>query len=75
MTAMRDEAEPADVVALLRAHVAGDERTIEQLLAMVDTASLLPMTVGFLVGVLENAGIGAEELERQLEEWQTRRLD
>ncbi|MGH3619932.1 MAG: hypothetical protein ACRDQV_18230, partial [Pseudonocardiaceae bacterium] len=66
------EPEAADAVALLRAHLAGDEATIEMLLSMVDMRGLFAITVEMLVGLLREAGVSGEQLEEMLAGWQAR---
>jgi hypothetical protein len=65
-----DEPEPADAIALLRAHLTGDEQLVEGLLAHIDERKLFPMVVGVAVRLLENAGVSAEELDATLARWQ-----
>ena len=65
-----DEPVPADVIALFRAHLSGDEQLIDGLLATIDERKLLPMVVGVAVQLLQNAGVGEEELDDALARWQ-----
>jgi hypothetical protein len=60
------EPDPADVVALLRAHLAGDEQALEGLFSTVDLRALFAMTVGFLIQALHDAGVDAEQLDTAL---------
>jgi hypothetical protein len=63
--------EPRDVAALLRAHLAGDEEAIETILNLVDVRALFAMTTGALCGVLDDIGVTADDLDRELRRWQT----
>jgi hypothetical protein len=61
---MADEVEQLDAVALLEAHLAGDERAIEALVSMVGVFPLFACTVGFVVEL-----VGRAELARLLAAW------
>lgn len=65
-----DEPDAATGIALLRAHLSGDEETIERLLSLVDERKLFPIVVGQLVRMLHNAGVSEELLGQTLSEWQ-----
>lgn len=62
------EPEQADAVALLHAHLRGDEHAINALLEMVGPVPLFAVTVGFLVEL-----IGPDRLAVALADWQSRR--
>jgi hypothetical protein len=60
--------EEADVVALLEAHLRGDEAAIDNLIDATNEYDLLAATVGFLV-----AAFGEEQLAAVLSEWHRQR--
>jgi hypothetical protein len=68
------EPEQADAVALVLAHLRGDEQAIDALLGMFDVWKLFAVTVDrVLLPVLEQAGVDAAKLEETLVDWQERR--
>ena len=69
--------EQADAVALLLAHVRGEEGTVEALLGMhEDRAAMFAATVGLLMRLLaELGGVDAAAVEATLVDWQERRRD
>jgi hypothetical protein len=68
------EPEPADAVALVRAHLADDGDAVENLLLLVDRERLFPMCVGVLLSALEQTGVSEEELDARLAQWQRDRV-
>jgi hypothetical protein len=76
---MTDDREPeaADAVALVRAHLAGDEELIEALLVAVEPRALFAATVGLLVDRLlaETFPGGLAGLDETLADWQVRRRE
>jgi hypothetical protein len=74
-----DQVDQADVIAFLAAHVRGDERTCQELLASLGTANgvrLLGHAIELAIEVAchELPG-GRAEFRRMLESWQVRRRD
>lgn len=69
--------EQADVIALLAAHVRGDERACQELLNALgpaDGVRLLSLAIGLALEVAYEALPGGrDELERMLTGWQERR--
>jgi hypothetical protein len=71
---MADDLEQADAVALLLAHVRGQEDVVEAMLGMhEDRAAMFAATVGLLLMLLEQAGVNAAAVENTLTDWQERR--
>ena len=66
---MTVEPEQADAVALLTAHLAGDEQAIETLLDLLGPVPLFAVTVGFLVDQV----IGPDRLADVLDDWRAHR--
>ncbi len=62
--------EEADAVALLLAHLRGDEQGVYAMINMVGCERLFAVTVGFLVDQV----VGRDELAAWLARWQRRRL-
>jgi hypothetical protein len=60
--------EEADVVALLEAHLRGDEAAINHLIDATNECDLFEATVGFLV-----AAFGEQQVAAVLSEWRRRR--
>jgi hypothetical protein len=77
MVTVADEPEQADAVALVLAHLRGDEQVIEALLAAVEPRDLFAATVGLLVNQLlaETFPGGLDGLERTLVDWQQQRRE
>lgn len=69
---MGAEPEPADAMALIRAHIRGDDEAINALCAMLDLRALFAVTVGVFMGVLEQGGIDPDALDRACADWQRR---
>lgn len=70
MTGERAEVEPADAVALLRAHLADDDEAAAALLKAVDPAALLWAAVDTLIASLRSLGVDAELLDAEMARWQ-----
>lgn len=69
------EPEPADAVALVRAHLDGDEVAVYTILAMVDEHALFAMTTGVLLQLLTAVlPGGVDELDDRLRQWQIDRV-
>ena len=68
-----DDFEQADVVAFLRAHLAGDAELVEELLEMHGVERLFPASVGLLLRLLADSGVDAAAVEASLADWQDRR--
>ncbi len=68
-----DDFEQADVVAFLRAHLAGDADLVERLLEMHGVERLFPASVGLLLRLLADSGMDAAAVEASLADWQDRR--
>lgn len=66
---MTYEPEPADAVALLTAHLNGDENAVTTMLDLIGPMPLFAVTVGFLVEL-----IGPEDLQHALDRWREARL-
>ena len=68
-----DDFEQADVVAFLRAHLAGDVELVERMLEMHGLERLFPASVGLLLRLLADSGMDAAAVEASLADWQDRR--
>ena len=65
------EPEPADGIALIRAHLAGDEETVSALLAGCEMRPLFAVVVGQLTELLaQRLPGGFAGLDELLEDWQ-----